>query len=334
MIISDKQELRRCVKQLVRRADVCEAALSFDVEQGELGVMPMMDCWTMPAASPGEALRRATGDQTPFARDAVATFAALDAMDLPTHDLDRAETLQREYERTAYLKELLDTMRARCVLVCVPIEKAAQAQFCDGRMEPLLCAGGELFAAGRYGVDYAAAARMIAEAAALCGARNIRMDGFDEQALLYCLLPLCEDQGYALHAHLNTREEIVSFAKLLDAFDGVRALASCGDGDERCLIDAAEKRPRMLVRLGGCECVGYALSKLGTRFVPYGACAAQPEIMLGRWITAREEIWQALADSYLPLARAGFELQSAAIERDVRRMLSENLLNLCRAQQA
>ena len=32
MIISDKQELRRCVKQLVRRAEVFVAELDFDVK--------------------------------------------------------------------------------------------------------------------------------------------------------------------------------------------------------------------------------------------------------------------------------------------------------------
>ena len=88
----------------------------------------------------------------------------------------------------------------------------------------------------------------------------------------------------------------------------------------------------MLVRLGSCDHLAYALSVLGTHFVAYGACASQPEIMLGRWIAAREELWQALANCYLPLARTGYELQSAAIERDVRRIMSENLLWLCRAE--
>lgn len=329
MMISDKQELRRCVKQLVRRADVCEAALSFDVEHGELGVMPMMDCWTAPSATPAEALRRAVSEQTPFAQDAVATFAALDAMDLPTHDLDRAEALQREYERSAYLKELLDTMRAKCVLVCIPLEKAAQVQFSDERFEPLLVVNQELFVPGRYGVDYAGIAQTIEQAAASCSARNIRMNGFDADALRYCLMPLCEDCGFVLHAHLNSHEEISQFAKILDDFS-VNVLVSCEDECEKQLIDAAASRMQMLVRLGGCEHLGYALSRVGTRIVPYGACAAQPEIMLGRWIAAREEIWQTLANSYLPLARAGFELQSAAIERDIRKMMSENLLKLCR----
>lgn len=332
MLISDKQELRRCVKQLVRRADVCEAALSFDVLRGELGVMPVMDCWTAPAATPGEALRRAAGEHTPFAQDAVATFAALDAMDLPTHDLDRAEAMQREYERNAYFKELLDTMRAKCVLVCVPLDQAEQVQYQDERLIPLLCVGRELFKPGRYGVDYAAAAQTIADAASCCGARNIRMDVFDAQMLRYCLLPVCEDQGFVLHAHLNCTEEILEFSEILSDFSGVRVLVSSEYACEKALISAAKGRLQMLVRLGGCDHLAYALSMLGTYLVPYAACASQPEIMLGRWIAAREEIWQALASCYLPLARTGFELQSAAIERDVRRMMSENLLMFCRAE--
>lgn len=334
MIISDKQELRRCVKQIVRRANVCEADLAFDIAQGELGVEAMLDVWTRPAASPGEALRRACAEQTPFSQDAIAMFAALDAMDLPTHDLDRAQVQQREYERPAYLRELLDTLRAKCVLVRVPLDRAADAQFDDDRLEPLFCVDGALITPGRYGVDYAAAARRIVEAAGLCGARNVRLDRFDEQAFRYLMMPLCEDQGYALHVHLTSREELNIFTALMDAFDGVRALVSAEAELETQLIQTAAIRPRMLVRLSDPSHIGTALAKLGTRFVPYAACAAQPELMLGRWIAAKEQIWQALAEAYLPLARAGYELQSAAIERDVRRLMSENLLVLCRGENA
>ena len=62
MIISDKQELRRCVKQIVRRASVCEASLDFDVNSGEVGVEAMLDLWARPAATPGEALERSTAE--------------------------------------------------------------------------------------------------------------------------------------------------------------------------------------------------------------------------------------------------------------------------------
>ena len=108
----------------------------------------------------------------------------------------------------------------------------------------------------------------------------------------------------------------------------MRALAS--SGQELALLDAAAQRIRLLVRLEDPAHMGAALDRLGTRFVPYSACASQPELMLGRWITAREVLWQALAEAYLPLARAGYELQSSAIERDVRRLLCGNLLALCR----
>lgn len=334
MIISDKQELRRCVKQMVRRASVCEASLDFDVNRGEVGVEAMLDLWARPAATPGEALARSTADQTPFSPEAKAMFAALDALDLPVKDLDRAKALMQEYERPAYLREILDTLRARCVLVRVRAEQAADAVFEDDRFEPLLVADNARFIPGRYGVDYAAAAREMALAADACGARNLALDHFDVQALRYCLLPLCQDMGFALHVRLSTPEEAAQFALLLDEFEDVRVLATASQGAEKHLIDEASSRVRLLVCLGGADSLSYALARLGTWFAAYSAGASLPEQMLGRWLLEKENIWQALCEAYLPLARTGYELESSAIERDVRRILSENLLSLCRPDQA
>ena len=334
MIISDKQELRRCVKQLVRRANICEASLDFDVAYGDVGVEAMLDLWARPAVTPSEAFLRTTADQTPFLPDACAMFAALDALDLPVKDLDRAKALQMEYERSAYLREVLDTLRAKCVLVRVKADQASGLSFDDDRFEPLLVADGEWFVPGRYGVDYAGAARTIAGMASACGARNLAMDRFDAQALRYCLLPLCQDSGCSLHVHLTSEEEVSRFALLLDEFDGVRVLVSAERCAQKRLIDEAAQRVRMLVCLDGADEMAYALTKLGTRFVCYSARARLPEQMLGRWLLEKEEIWQALCDMYLPLARTGYELQSGAIERDVRRILCDNLLALCRGEQA
>ena len=330
MIISDKQELRRCVKQLVRRAEVSEASLDFDVHGGEIGVEAMLDTWAHPAATPGEALLRATAEHTPFDPDAAAMFAALEAMDLPVKDLDRAQTMAREYERPAYLREVLDTMRAKCVLVRVPMD--GQASFDDDRFEPLLEVSGHLFAPGRYGVDYAGAARKLEDCAQACGARNLLLERFDAQTLRYCLLPLCQDSGFALHVQLRSCEEIDRFALLLDEFDGVRALARAQASCELHLIDAAAQRMRLLVCLSDFAHMNAALETLGTRFAAYSTQAKLPEQMLGRWTLARESIWQALANAYLPLARSGYTLESAAIERDVRRLMSGNLLALCRPE--
>ncbi len=333
MIISDKQELRRCVKQLVRRADVCEGSLCFDMANGETGVEAMLDLWARPALSPSEALARTAAEQTPFSPDAAAMFAALDAMDLPVKDLDRAANSQREYERGGYIREVLDTLRAKCVLVHVPLEKAGETQLDDERLEPLLLIPDSLFAPGRYGADYRQAAGRIAEAASLCGARNIRVSHFDAQALRYCLMPLCEDQGFVLHVHLSSDEEVRRFVLLMDEFSGVRALSSCDACVQSALIDAACTRTRLLICLADVSAMGEALKKLGTRFVPFSADAVLMEQMLGRWILAKEQIWQALAEAYLPLCRSGYPLETAAIERDVRRLLSGNLLELCRAQE-
>ncbi|MBQ4264687.1 MAG: hypothetical protein IJB85_04165 [Clostridia bacterium] len=330
MIISDKQELRRCVKQLVRRADVCEASLDFDVLHGAIGVEAMLDLWARPALTPGEALQRSVAEQTPFSPDAAAMFAALDAMDMPVRDLDRAQTMEREYERNAYLREVLDTLRAKCVLIRVPMARADEVAFEDDRFEPLMCVDRDLFNPGRYGVSYEAAARRIEAACAVCSARNIAFDRFDADALRYCLLPLCQDNGYALHVHLASRDEINRFAALLDAFDGVHALAAAPEDEQTHLIEAAAQRMRMLVCLSDLSVMGKALTALGTRFVPYSAQAKQPEQMLGRWLLKKEVIWQALVEAYLPLARTGYELESSAVERDVRRLLSGNLLALCR----
>ena len=328
MIISDKQELRRCVKQLVRRANVCEASLDFDVMHGGMGVQAMLDLWARPAATAGESLERTTAEQTPFSPDARAMFAALDAMDLPVKDLDRAEMLQKQYERADYLRELLDTLRAKCVMVRVCADQAGQITFDDERFEPLLVAWGEWFVPGRYGVDYAAAANLLAGAASQCGARNLVLDQFDAQALRYCLMPLCQDQGFSLHVHLKSEQEIAQFALLLDEFEGVRALVGAKKELHEFLVDTACTRVRMLTLLSGADQMGYALEKLGTRFAAYAAKAVLPEQMLGRWLLGKEQIWQQLCESYLPLARTGYELSSEAIERDVRRILCDNLLAL------
>ncbi len=248
-------------------------------------------------------------------------FAALDALELPLHDLDRADTIQKTYTREAYLREILDVMRARRVFVRTPIEQAEQAQFEDDRLLPLLDVGKSLFIPGRYGVDYAGAAQTIIQAAASCGTTHIMLPEYDGDALRFCLMPACEDAGLTVHIHLNRAEEIEDFALMLDAFPKARAVVSAEESVEKRLIEAAARRGRMTVCLMNLDHLPMALSKLGTGFVPYSSRAVLPEQMLGRWITAREAIWQALAEAYLPLARSGFDLNSEQIARDVDALL-------------
>lgn len=324
MIISDKQTLRRCLKQLVRRADVVEASLNFDVLNGEMGIPAMLGTWTGSSYEPGEALRRA-GNTTPLCADAAAMFAAMDALELPVYDLDRADMIQKTYTREAYLREILDAMRARHVFVRTPIERADTVQFEDDRFSPLLDVGRGLFLPGRYGVDYAEAAQKIIHAAQNCGTKHIMLAEYEEQALRYCLLPACEDAGLTLHVKLETQEEVEAFSRMLDEYPKARVLVSAEENAEKKLIEAAVRRNHLTVCLTSLEHLPLALSRLGTRFVPYSSRADLPEQMLGRWTAAREAIWQALCDAYLPLARSGFDLDSERIAHDVDVLLCGNI---------
>ena len=78
MVISDKQTLRRCVKQAVRRAAVVETLLNFDAARGEMGIKALTT--SIPKA---EGL-------TPLQADAAAAFAAMDALEMPIEDMSRA----------------------------------------------------------------------------------------------------------------------------------------------------------------------------------------------------------------------------------------------------
>lgn len=312
MLISDKQELRRCVKQAVRRAQVSETMLCFDVQQGEMGVEPLM-----------AALRQGQG--TPFGEDGAAVYAALDALGLPIRDPAGAISMQQSYERNAWLREVLDVMRAQRVLVAVPLERAQEFLPSDDRLAALPVIDSACFVPGRYGINYRAVAARIAEAAHACGARDLLVRDVPEDALRYAVLPACEDARCVLHAALEGEVQVRAFAALLDEFSGVRAIASAEGEAETTLIALAAQRPRLLVRLTDMSHLPLALEALGARFLPYASGAPLPELMLGRWIGARERLWPLLADAYLPLARAGYPLDSQRIERDVASLLTENL---------
>ena len=127
-----------------------------------------------------------------------------------------------------------------------------------------------------------------------------------------------------LHVRLDTCAQADGFLRQLDASHTVRALAFGDETVEPMLIEAAATRRRLLVRVN--KRIPLALEKLGLRFVPYASEADLPEQMLGRWITAREAIWPALCDAYLPLARCGYPLTSEAIARDVQALLGGHFL--------
>lgn len=312
MDINDKQTLRRCVKQAVRRAEVVETLLNFDICKGEMGVKALAQ--TLPKGQEG----------TPFQADAVAAYTAMGALEMPSGDWRRAALIQSGYTREAYLREILDVMHAKRVLARVSIQDAQNTSFEDDRITPLIALPDDFFAPGRYGVDYAKRAEDICFAANTCGAKDVLMDQFDEKALQFCLVPICEDVQLRLHIRLTDRQMLNVFLKLLDASDSLRAVAFGGEDVEPMLIEAAVTRRRLLVRTG--RHISLAIRKLGTRFVPYASEAELPEQMLGRWIMAKEAIWPMLCDAYLPLARCGYPLTSEQVANDVQVLLGGHFL--------
>lgn len=138
-------------------------------------------------------------------------------------------------------------MHARRVFACVSLREAEHAAFADDRVAPLLVIPSDLFTPGRYGVEYAERADEIRSAAQKCGAKDILMEHFDENALQFCLLPLCEDEKLRLHIQLENGRQLNAFILLLDLFVGVRALAFADASIEPALIEAAASRRRLLV---------------------------------------------------------------------------------------
>lgn len=321
MIIRDKQELRKCVKQCVRRAEVTETDAASGAVLGEYGIEAYLGNRATAAPSLQEAFEGACGG-SPLACQPSALLAALDALQLPVHDLDKAECIVKGYDHDAYLAAVLDAMRARKVLVRTDADDAGALS--DERLGRLVVAGRALFQPGRYGVDYESAARRLAQALRALNAADVAPDCFSESALRYCLIPVCEDEHAVLHVHAETEEQLLALFDMLAVHRGVRAVVSTDEALEPLLIRRAASARQILVQLRSVRSIPYALHMLGTRFIPYASCAQTPEDMLGGWIQAREALWQALYDAYLPLARAGYELTRERIEADVQMLLGGN----------
>ena len=327
MLIRDKQELKRCVKQAVRRTQVVETDFRFDVMNGGMGVSELLQTWAEPAGAPNDALRRAVENGTPFVENAAAMFAALSALELPTHNLNNAQTIAESYDRSAYLREVLDVMRARRVLVRASSERIADVLFDDDRFAPMIEIDPvSFFASGRYGVNYETKADEMIRLLSSCGAKDLYAGYADADTLHYALIPVSEDTGSVVYMHAgNSAEDLWLIAGILEDHPNARAVLFCEPEHERLLIDLAQYRPNIMPRISNLDNIGYALRKLNTRFIPYASGAELPELMLGRWENARETIWQALLDAYLPLARAGYELTSEAIAQDVYQLLGGNM---------
>ena len=323
MIIRDKQDLRKCVKQCVRRAPVIETYALHAMIAGGYGVEANLQSWACASESLQESFDLACMG-SPFAKKPAALLAALDALQLPVHDLDKAECIIKGHDRDAYLSAVLNAMRARKAIVFADAAVLKELTFSDDRLVSGIVIEPKLFVPGRYGVDYESAAMQIEQWIQELNAHDISMADFSMDILKYCLIPVCEDHDVVLHVHIDSKEQLRELFDAIHEHRDVRMLVSAHGTLERTLIDMAEQLPNILIRLRDVESIPYALRILGTRFVPYASHALLPEEMLGGWVLAKEALWQALYDAYLPLARVGVELTRERIESDVEMLLCGN----------
>ena len=307
MILEDRQALRKCVKQAVRHARIHSAVILSD---------PYGPQAPLPGAAPAGLMTEAD----------LAMAAALGALGLEGLDEAAAEEFRASYTKEAWVREMLDTGGLGRVLVRLPLAQAG-ARFEDDRLEPMLQAEARLFAPGRFGTDYRAAADTVRDAMRSCGARHLFAGNARAEALERCLLPLCEEEGYVLHVSLSDGEDAGALARLSEAF-AVRLAVSSPPGAEREAIGLAAGRGNLLLRVREPENLPAAFRLLGLRFIPAELCAPSPEMLLGRVLLARERIWRAMADAYLPMARAGCELTAEQVERDAAFLLGGNLSDM------
>jgi len=325
MIIRDKQDLRKCVKQSVRRAGIVEIGAWQGVLNGAYGITQWLGESYDPSASLNEQFGRCC-EGSPFAGRPAELLAALDALNLPVHDLDKAQAILEGYDSAAYRSMALDALRARRVLVEADPGAVVDFYAGDGRIAPLLLIDNTFFVPGRYGVGYEHCAQQIVQMLEHVSASDVKLAVFNAEALMYCLIPVCEDTKAVLHLHVTDIHQWQSAKSLLALHPEVRALVSAEVEIEKDVIRDAAKLSGMLVCVEATENIPYALMHLGTRFTVHPSRAASLEELLGRWIRTKEALWLAMCDAYLPLARTGYELTREQIEADAELLLGGNLM--------
>ena len=322
MILSDKQALRKCVKQVIRHTEVIDIIL-FNPLEDDIGIGPMLK--SFPG---GERLR--TGDSgTPISGDASAMYAAFNALGISLNNFEEAESQQKSYSREGWLREILDVMPACRILTVVPMNSASSPAEIDNRFIPLLRVKEEQVCVGRYGLNLEAEAGNIFETAVRLGTRQIFLNGFREDFLRYCLLPLSEDRNLILHLQLDNAKDADRLVRLMSSFPGAHCVLYASASSEPGIIFSVQGRQRILPVIRSVRNIDTALSTLGFRFHPLASFSALPEQMLGRWLLMREHLYELIASHYVPLARSGYELNSEAIEKDLSGFLNGSFLSFC-----
>ena len=318
-MIEDKQSLKKCVKQAVRHCSVYEPEIDWlperSHEPGEtflefVGNHPTIYAGSMPLMTEKE----------------LAVIAAMKAMGLWGLTVSELKEAIGSYTADAWFRELLDCTGIRCGLVRIPAESIFEVRLKDDRLLPMPVIRPSFFSMGKYGSEYHKEADRLRSVLRTAGIRHLTAENVGPEALHYCVLPVCEEEGCIVHLRIEEEQglhDVLQMLKELPHLSTVLSTASRLEGD---VIKKISGNERILLQLNGPENMDLALSRLGTRFIPFSAQASDFETILGSWILARERIWHSLTEKYTLMIRLGCAVSSESISKDVELLLNGNLL--------
>ncbi|MCR4708169.1 MAG: hypothetical protein K5746_09535 [Clostridiales bacterium] len=317
-VISDKQALRRCLKQYLRNIPVVEPFLRWN----RMGDDPSSIFLQRVA----QVLSPRTSAVSLLSGEDCACLSALKKLGFSGETKDELTKSLGLYSKEAWLREVLEAGMVRRAYVPIRLADPDGNVPDDECLRPILFVDKTDFIPGRFGIDYRSKAEEIRATMRTVGCRFLCLDEFDEEILKYCLLPVCEEEGTALRLTLRTDEETEAFFALAADAGYLHVILRTEQRLQPDLIRRLAGRDRFLLSLNGFQDLPLALSVLRLHFIPYESQADSPEMMIGKWAVAREQLWPALLEAYLPTARTGYPLTAEKLEEDLIGFLGGTLL--------
>lgn len=318
-MIEDKQSLKKCVRQAVRHCSVYETEIDWQPER---------------SYTPGEVFLKfieahptiCAGPMPLMAEKEMAIIVSMKAMGLWGLSIGELRDAIGSYSPDAWFRELLDRTGIQRGLVRIPAENILRIRLKDDRLVPMTVIRPSFFSAGKYGVEYHKEADRLRSVIRSAGIRHLTAEGVGAEALHYCILPVCEEEGCIVHLRIEEEKGLCDALQMLQKLPHLLAVLSVTPGLEYKTIEKVAGNERILLRLNGRENTDFALSRLGTRFIPFSAQASDFETILGSWILARERIWPSLTEKYTLMMRLDCTVSIESISKDVEMLLNGNLL--------
>ncbi len=315
-VISDKATLRRCLKQIVRNTEVVDYSLLFNPAQSGTDPNDFAERYLKTCSR-----LRERGSFCSVAETAcISASNRMGFMDTPDEDATRSAAM---YSKDAWIREILDLAIVKRAYYPVSLSNPESDAVQDERMQPMLQIGADDFSPGRFGIEYRMVADCIRSRVRAGGITHIRAEGLDEDALRYCIFPVCEEEKLILHIYLDTRQILEAFFRISESSGYIRGVLRTTSALQTDLIDRISGKNRYVLSLNGIEHLSEAVSQLHRNVIPFESFAQTMDELLGQWMIARDRIWPVLLEAYLPLARAGWTLTSEQLEQDIQGLFSD-----------